>query len=140
VSLDVEDPAELVDRMRDAAGGDGPTYVFDPLWGSAVEAAMAAAAPGARIVNLGQSAGPNATLPSGAVRGKQLDIYGYLNFAVPADARADAHRRLLDHAQRGELRIPIDEIGLDDVAAAWQRQVRGTDRKLVIRTEAKSDA
>lgn len=132
VLLDGE-TAEIAQRMRDAAGGDGPTYVFDPLWGRAIEAAVTAAAPGARIVNLGQSAGAEATLPSGAVRGKQLEMLGYLNFAVPADARADAHRRLLHHAASGELRIPLDVTDLDGIADAWRRQREGTDRKLVVR-------
>ena len=63
-----------------------PTYVFDPLCGEPLERAVAAAAPGRAIVQLGQSAGPTATLPSAAIRGKQLELYGF------SDLRASRRR------------------------------------------------
>lgn len=47
---------DLASTFREACGGDGPTYVVDPLWGEPLAAALEAAAPGARIVNIGQSA------------------------------------------------------------------------------------
>jgi NADPH2:quinone reductase len=129
-------PEELAERFRDACGGDGPTYVYDPLWGVPAAAAVAAAAPGARIVQLGQSAGAEATLPSGAIRGKQLELYGYLNFAVPADVRTQAHADLLAHAGSGALRVPIERVRLDDVADAWRRQAEGGGGKLVVEPQA----
>ena len=45
---------------KDAFDGDGPSYVFDPLWGEPAAAAIRAAVPRATIVNLGQSAGATA--------------------------------------------------------------------------------
>ncbi len=132
LDADVDDGVTLAERLREACGGDGPTYVFDPLWGDVAAAAIAAAAPGARIVNLGQGAGAQATLLSGAIRGKQLEIYGYLNFAAPAEARCEAHRRLLVHAARGELRLPYERIGLDGVPDGWTRQACGVERKIVV--------
>ncbi|MFZ0385123.1 MAG: zinc-binding alcohol dehydrogenase family protein [Solirubrobacteraceae bacterium] len=132
VLLDGVDANGLVDRIRDAFEGGGPTYVFDPLWGPAIEASVQAARPNARIVNLGQSAGADATIPSGAVRGKQLDILGYLNFAVPADVRADAHRALLDHAAAGRIRVPVEHIPLDQVVDCWRRQAQGPRSKFVV--------
>jgi NADPH:quinone reductase len=134
VRLDTDDRDELADRMREATGGEGPTLVLDALWGPVVEAAVAAAARGARIVHLGQSAGPQATLSSGDVRGKQIDLLGYQTFAVPAEARIEAHRALLEHAGSGELQIPIERVGLDDVGAAWQRQAAGDGGRIVVET------
>jgi NADPH:quinone reductase len=125
-------PEELAERFRAACGGDGPTYVFDPLWGEPARAAVLAAAPGARIVNLGQSAGAEATLPSGAVRGKQLELFGHLNFAVPAAVRAEAHAELLAHVAAGRIGVAIERVALDDVSAAWTRQASGADAKLVV--------
>jgi len=84
------DEADLAAALKEAAGGDGPTVVIDPLWGEPLVAATEAAAPGARIVQIGQSAGPEATLASGVVRGKQLEMYGYSNFVVPAESRRSA--------------------------------------------------
>ena len=50
-----------------------------------------------RIVQLGQGAAPAATLPSAAIRGKQLELYGFSDFAVPADVLAEHYRRLVRH-------------------------------------------
>ena len=99
-----------------------PTYVFDPLCGEPLERAIAAAAPGARIVQLGQSARPTATIPSAAVRGKQLELLGYSNFAVPADVLAEHYRLLVGHSLEGTIRVDLERIGLDEVGDAWGRR------------------
>jgi NADPH2:quinone reductase len=127
------DDADLARAFRDAAGGEGPTVVIDPLWGEPLVAATEAAAPGARIVQIGQSAGPTATLASGVVRGKQLEIYGYSNFVVPSEVRRAAYLELVQHAAAGELDFPIETSPLDRVAEAWRRQVEGPGAKLVVR-------
>ena len=98
-----------------------PTYVFDPLWGEPLERAVAAAAPGARIVQLGQSAGPTATLTSAAIRSKQLEVYGYSIFATPAELLAEHYRELVGRALDGAIRIDLERVGLDDLPAAWSR-------------------
>ena len=130
VSLDEPD---LAAKLEEAAGGEGPTVVIDPLWGEPLVAATEAAAPGARIVQIGQSASPSATLTSGVVRGKQLEIYGYSNFVVPAEYRRAAYSELVEHAARGEIDFPIETYALDRVAEAWERQASGPGGKLVIR-------
>ena len=127
------DEPDLAAALKEAAGGDGPTVVIDPLWGEPLVAATEAAAPGARIVQIGQSAGPSATLASGVVRGKQLEIYGYSNFVVPAEIRRAAYTELVRHAARGEINFPIETYALEEVAAAWERQTVGPGGKLVIR-------
>jgi NADPH:quinone reductase-like Zn-dependent oxidoreductase len=122
----------LAERLAAAFAGAPPTVVFDTLWGPPLEAAAVAAGPGARIVHLGQSAGLNATLPSGVVRGKQLQILGYSNFAVPHEEIADGYRDLLGHAAAGRIRVDAEAIPLGTVAEAWARQARGAGTKLVI--------
>lgn len=99
-----------------------PTYVFDPLWGEPLQKAVAAAAPGARIVQLGQSAGAEATLASAAVRGKQLELYGYSNFAVPREDLAREYARLVAHALAGEIRLEVEQVRLEQAADAWDRR------------------
>lgn len=125
------DEPELGDRMRDASGGEGPTVVVDPLWGEPVQAAAQAAAPGARIVNLGQSAGPEATLTSAAVRGKQLTLMGHANFAMSPDERGRAYGEVLEQVTAGRIRVDFETFSLDEAAAAWAAQAAG--RKAVIR-------
>jgi NADPH:quinone reductase len=130
VSLDEPD---LAAGLREASGGDGPTVVIDPLWGEPVVAALDAAAPGARVVQIGQSAGPTATLTSGVVRGKQLEIYGYSNFVVPAETRRSAYAELVGHAARGEFHFPTETYPFERVAEAWERQADGPGAKLLVR-------
>lgn len=127
------DEPDLAGALREAAGGDGPTVVIDPLWGDPLVAATEAAAPGARIVQIGQSAGPVATLASGVVRGKQLEIYGYSNFVVPAEMRRAAYSELVEHAARGEIDFAIETYPFESVASAWERQANGPGGKLVVR-------
>lgn len=127
------DEGDLVERLRAACGGDGPTYVVDPVWGEPVVAAMEAAARGARIVHLGQSAGPTATLPSSLVRGKVLDILGFSNFAVPRHVVEREYRRLVELATRGDVQLDVERVPFEQVADAWRRQADGSaERKLVV--------
>src|SRR5206468_13000683 len=80
-----------------AFGNEGFTVCIDPLWGEPLANALVAAAPHARIVHVGQSAGPEAPLRSADVRGKELTIQGHSNFALTRDERDRAYLELLDH-------------------------------------------
>jgi NADPH:quinone reductase len=131
-TVQIDEGADLAERFREACGEDGPTLIFDPLWGSPAVAALAAAARGARIVQLGQSAGAEASVPSGLVRGKQLDIFGHTNFAVPPEELASEYQRLVRHAIAGEIRLEVEQVPLEEVADAWSRQARGAGVKLVV--------
>jgi NADPH2:quinone reductase len=123
---------DLVAAFRDSSGGEGPTYVFDALWGEPLAAAVQAAAPGATVVNLGQSAGPTAELSSGAVRGKNLNIHGHFAFGVPPGVFAGHYPRLVRHALAGEIQLDVERVPLDDVTDAWRRQASGEGAKLVL--------
>jgi NADPH2:quinone reductase len=120
------------DDLREAVGGNGLTLIFDPVWGEPLVAALDVAAPRARIVHLGQSAGPTASLASGTVRGKELDLHGHSNFAVPIDVLRREYDRLVRHAEAGEIRLDVERVPLEDVATAWERQQRGEHVKLVL--------
>ena len=129
VSLDEED---LAGAFREACGGDGPNYVVDPVWGAPAVAAARAAAPRARIVNIGQSAGPEAPFASADVRGKQLEILGYSNFGTPREVMHREYLRLLEHAAAGEVRVDVARFPSDRVAEAWERQAEGAGAKVVV--------
>jgi len=116
---------DLSARLREACGRDGPTLVVDALWGELVSAAAEAAAPEARIVHVGQSAGPQATFASAAVRGKRLSILGHSNFALTPDERREAYLELAGHVASGRIRIAVDRFSLDQLPAAWAAQGRG---------------
>lgn len=122
VSLEESD---LVERIRDACGGDGPTLVVDPLWSEPARLAAEAAAPNARIVHMGQSAGAEATFASSFVRGKQLSILGYSNFRLTPAQRISAYGDLVAHVAAGRIRIDVETFPLDRVADAWRAQQQG---------------
>jgi NADPH2:quinone reductase len=130
--LRLDEPGDLVDTFKDAFGGEGPSYVFDALWGEPAAAAIEAAVPRATIVNLGQSSGATATITSAAVRFKSLSILGHTNFAVPPAELAEHYRRLVDHAIKGDIRLDVERVRLDSVTDAWRRQAEGVGTKIVV--------
>jgi NADPH2:quinone reductase len=130
VSLDEEE--DLAAALAEACGGEGPSLVVDPLWGEPVVAAARAAAPGARIVNIGQSAGPQAGLFSADVRGKQLEILGFANAATPRDVVRREYLRLVELAQEGRIELDIQTYPFDRLADAWGRQAMGAGVKVVV--------
>jgi NADPH2:quinone reductase len=132
LELGADAAVTLDDLAAGFADGAGPTVVIDPLWGAPVAAAAQVAAPGARIVHIGQSAGAEATFPSAAVRGKQLQILGHSNFGLGDDDRARAYRELLEHAAAGRIAIDVERFPLEDVGAAWERQASGAGKAVVL--------
>jgi NADPH:quinone reductase len=131
-TLRLDDMDDLITAFKKAFDGDGPNYVFDPLWGEPGAAGVQSAAPNATIVNLGQSAGATAALSSEAVRFKSLTILGMSVYAVPPDVLAQQYRRLVDHAIAGDIRLDMEQGPLDSVADAWRRQAEGAGTKFVV--------
>jgi NADPH:quinone reductase len=123
---------DLAAAFKEAAGGDGPTHIVDTLWGPPAAAAIQAASPGYRFVQLGQSADAEAALASAAIRGKMGEIYGYSDFAVPAETFCEQYLRLIGHAAAGEIVFDIETYPFDRVAEAWERQAAGAHAKLVV--------
>jgi len=123
--------AELTSAFREAAGGD-VDVVHDPLWGPPAAAAVEALGVGGRLVQLGQSAGAEATFPSASIRGRQLEVRGYLNFLVPPELRREAYRTLVGHAVAGRIAVEVERVALADVADAWERVQRSAHRKLLL--------
>lgn len=120
----------LASAVTEAAGG-APTVVIDMLWGPPLAALLAGLAPGARVVQVGASADPAATIPSAAVRGRQLEILGYSNFAVPRETLVDAYRQLVTlHVERA-IDVPVTGFPLDRVAEAWSVAAAGTAKAVL---------
>ena len=116
-------------------GGDlgGPyDVVIDPLWGKPAEAGIKAAGFSARYVQLGQSAGEEATLRSDDIRGKSLALIGFTLAHVPQQKQIDAYHRLIELASSGELKVERETLPLDWAGEAWKRQEDSPHRKLVL--------
>jgi NADPH2:quinone reductase len=130
--VDLAAPGDLRAEFTAACGGSGPTLIFDPLWGHPVLAALEAAAIGARVVHLGQSAASDVTIPSSVVRGKSLSILGYTTLNVPAHEVTAAYRALISELQHGRVHMDVTIVALTDAADGWARQQAGPGAKLVI--------
>ena len=118
--------------LRAASGGEGFDLVLDPLWGEPAVAAIGAVKPFGRVVNMGQSAGAEASLSSALVRNTPIDLLGYTNYTAGEERKAAAYARMAEHALAGRLRVRIERLGLDDVPDAWRRQGSSPHAKLVI--------
>jgi len=130
VKLDAHE--DLTAAFRDAAGGD-IQLVLDPIWGAPAVAALQALAPWGRLVQIGNSSGPEATIPARAVRGIPRSILGHTNFAAPREVKEKAFQTMCGLAASGDLRVPTETVKLDDVAEAWRRQAESPRHKLLIK-------
>ena len=71
----------------------GYDVILDTLWGPVIPAAVEAAAAGARVVHLGNSAGALATLAGPTVRKNGVSILPYAIFTLPTQKRSGAFAR-----------------------------------------------
>ncbi len=126
------DGSELAEQLREACGG-GPDLVIDGLWGTPAEAALAVLKPHGRLVQVGNSASKEATIPAGPLRGGLVSILGHRNFHAPVKVQADAFRAMCEHGAAGRIQIETEVFGLDDVAEAWLLQTSSPGHKLAVR-------
>ncbi|MBS1880279.1 MAG: zinc-binding alcohol dehydrogenase family protein [Actinobacteria bacterium] len=123
---------ELAERLRAAAGG-GYDVVIDPLWGEPAVAALAALSPSGRLVAIGNSAGETAAIPGRDLRNRLGSIIGHTNFRAPREVKREAFAAMAAHAAAGELTVPLRELPLADVTAAWAEQAASPHHKIVLR-------
>jgi NADPH:quinone reductase-like Zn-dependent oxidoreductase len=86
----------------------------------------------ARVVHVGQSAGPVSPLRSADVRGEELTIVGHSNFALTKEEHDRAYLELLDHVTARRIDVPIERFPLDHAAGAWELQRSGPGGKVMI--------
>ena len=119
------------EALQEAA--DGPVdVVLDPLWGEHAATATEAMNVNGRLVMLGQSAGQQATLDAGVVRGKALTILGHGNAVTAPEVKYGAFREMCEHAAAGRLHVDHERVPLDEIATAWERQAASPHVKLIL--------
>ena len=130
-TVDLKRTDGLTERIREACGGR-LDVVIDPLWGVPGVAALEAMSPFGRFVQLGASAGAEAVVKSGVVRGRYLSILGHSNFSLPWEDLAAAYRALIDYAAAGKLAVEVEVMPLEAAAEAWKLQATSPHRKLAL--------
>jgi len=136
-TVDLKQTDGLTERIREASGGQ-LNVVIDPLWGVPGVAALEAMSPFGRFVQLGASAGAEAVVKSGVVRGRYLSILGHSNFSLPWEDLAAAYRALIDYAAAGKVRVEVEVLPLEAAAEAWKLQATSPHRKLALSPQARS--
>src|SRR5437868_6120850 len=134
--VDLKNLDGLTERIREASGGQ-LHVVIDPLWGQPGVAALEALSPQGRFVQIGQSAGAEASVKSGTIRGRYLSVLGYTSFLVPWEEQAAAYRTLAEHAAAGRIKVEFEVLPLEAAPEAWKRQAASPHRKLVLSPQAK---
>jgi NADPH:quinone reductase len=114
-----------LDRIAQEFGDEGFTVCIDPVWGEPLADALQYAQRHARIVHLGQSAGPQSPLKSADVRGKELVLMGHSNFALSKEERDRAYLELLEHLTSGRIALDYETYALNEIAEAWAHQRTG---------------
>jgi NADPH:quinone reductase len=122
---------DLTAAFEEAAGGP-LDIVIDPLWGEPAMGALRAIATEGRLVNVGQSAGTDVSLPLEVVRNRQGAIHAISSGWTGLERKAAAYRSVLEHAVARRLTVDREVVPLDHVAAAWERQDASPGKKIVI--------
>jgi NADPH2:quinone reductase len=128
-----QDLATLTERLLEP-DQQGYDVILGTLRGPVIPAAVDAAATGARVVHLGNSAGALATLAGPAIRKNGVSILTYAIFTSPARDRSDAFARLAQHAAAGELTVGYRETGLETLPAIWDDFAAGRAKTRIIVT------
>ncbi len=122
----------LSERLR-AVVGDGVDLILDLVWGPVIAHAIDVARLRARVVQVGNAAGPAATLAAPIFRNKLVSILPHSNWAFSGAERMAAFEQLAAYVQNGELRVDVERVPLEDAASVWTRVEAGTaTRKLII--------
>ncbi|MGE5206821.1 MAG: quinone oxidoreductase family protein [Chlamydiota bacterium] len=140
IQIDKPGP-DLRESFAQQAGDRGYGVIVDYLWGRPTEALLdsmtrkefANVKSEARLVQVGESAGPTISLQAAVLRSTPLTILGTAGIP-PRDALMDAFQQVITRAARGQLRIDVEQVALEDVENAWQRYSRG--RRLVLIPQA----
>jgi NADPH:quinone reductase-like Zn-dependent oxidoreductase len=126
-----DDTDAIAARLAHATGNRAD-LVLDPVWGRPAEASLRVLSPHGRLVNLGSSAGAQASIGSAALRSGVLSVLGYTNNMLTDEQKAAALSEILTHAAAGRLTADRETLPLDHAAEGWSRCGRAPHRRPVL--------
>lgn len=121
---------DLAARLLAAAGP--VDVVLDGVYGPPLEAALLVCAPRARVVNVGNLAGPTAAVPAGLLRGKQIVLSGFAGLHVSLRDKKPALTSLWTGIAHGGLQVETRTFTLEELPAAWRAQAASPHAKCVV--------
>lgn len=110
---------ELSSAIRHASAG--ADVVVDYTWGTVALAALRAGNRLVRLVQVGDRAGAEVTLPAQLLRSLGATVVGFMPLHYGPEATAQAYRTLTDWAVAGRITVEYENVPLAEVASAWKR-------------------
>lgn len=121
-------------ELRDITDG-GADLIVDFTWGAPAMAALNCAAQDARLIQAGNAASLGVGLSATELRRGNYTLKGFSIWNETLDDRRKAFGELLALVADGKLQLDLEEIGLADVPAGWERQAKSPGAKLVVLTD-----
>ena len=130
-------PDDALARAFTEVKGEGYDVVLDFLWGRPTEILLRTLIPSSfgfakptRLVQVGESAGPDLTVAAASLRPSGVEIYGAARGLSPG-VMAEAYGQVVRWVQAGTLTLDAEKVPLSEIETAWQRPAsRG--RRLVV--------
>ncbi len=128
---------QIRDAFKSAAGENGYQVILDFLWGHPTELLLKALVPdklafargSIRLVQAGEMAGPNISLPADTLRTSGLRIMGGGDGLTP-EAIGEGSQQVWDWIKAGKLHAEVEAVPLKDIESAWTRDLHG--KRLVV--------
>lgn len=142
--IQIDKPGQdLRESFAQQAGAMGYGVIVDYVWGRPTEALLdfmtrkefANVKSETRLVQVGESAGQTISLHAAVLRSSALTILGTAGIP-PRDILMDAFEQVVTRAARGELRVDVERVSLENVDNAWQRDSGG--QRIVLIPQAKT--
>ena len=122
--VDISSSADISTHLGEASA-DGFDVVIDTLWGEPLVAAIDHLRTGARIAQVGNSAGADAHINGPAFRNRGVTLSGHSNFLRSATQRRHAYENVAKYAAQGTIDLPLTTVTLPDFPDFWQRMANG---------------
>jgi NADPH2:quinone reductase len=131
-----QDRDALVAAFREEIAGNKIDVILDYLWGAPAEAVLAAiakkgldhASARIRYIQIGNSAGPNISLPAAVLRSSGLELLGSGFGSVNMERIFASMAAMLEEAAKQPFEIAVTAAPLRDVESLWTTK---TDARLV---------
>lgn len=135
--LDVDGVINTTTADEQAYAEAGADVVVDFLWGRPTEVLLRSLVPKSfafakptRLVQIGEVAGAEISLPAESLRTSGVEIYGAAK-GLSAETMGEAYGQVVAWARAGKLTFALERVPLSDIEAAWQRtDLRG--KRLVV--------
>lgn len=117
---------DLRKAYRDGMG-EGYDVIADYLWGRPTDVLLRSLVPDTfalgrrtRLIQIGELAGPEVTLPAASLRTSGLEIVGAAK-GLTAETMPPVYEQVLAWTRGGELTFDVEKVPLGDIETAWQR-------------------